>query len=323
MARYAALKDFSFVKEAWRTCFDDPDAFVDWNFSKNYHPENTIISEWEGTPASNMQLMPYRLRLGKKDYSVNYVSGVATLPDFRKRGLVRDLFTFAFPEMQKRNHPISLLVPFNYAFYEKFGYTQCYNRILRTADFLPEGKMLSAPDLNPSLIQRLDTIYRKEMQSKNGYVLRTIKDWQLILEDLLILSKGGIYLAEQEGRPVGYTLFTKKDAQFELHELCGICPIPHHCKTEPFAMARIIDAFQILKDLAEDFDGNLKIKITDPQISKNNLCLQIKDQSVTPCQTFDYSFDIQTFTALVFGFCDDFTNSGLFQHHQNYINLLL
>ena len=32
MARYAALKDLSFVKEAWRTCFDDPDAFVDWNF---------------------------------------------------------------------------------------------------------------------------------------------------------------------------------------------------------------------------------------------------------------------------------------------------
>lgn len=323
MTRYAQERDFDFVKEAWRTCFDDPDEFVEWNFSQNYHAENTILAEWEDTPASNMQLIPYRLRLGTRDYDVNYVSGVATLPQFRKRGLVRALFSFAFPEMQKRNQPLSLLVPFNYAFYEKFGYTQCYHRALRTADQLPKGEHLDAKDLNASLIPLLNRLYLQDMQNKNGYVLRTQKDWQLILEDLLLLSKGGILLSKKDGVPNGYVLYTKKEDGYTLHELCGDCKVPHTCKAEPFAMARIIDARQILADLAETFTGSIKLKIIDLQIPKNNFCVHLTDHGLQPCTDFDYAFSIQTLTALVFGFIDDCTGSGLFPHQTNYVNLLL
>ena len=101
MVRFAKDKDLPFLKEAWKVCFDDPQDFIDWNFENNFSYEDTLIAEVDGTPASNLQLMPHRIRLRDTDYAVNYVSGVATLPKFRNRGLVRELFAFAFEEMKK------------------------------------------------------------------------------------------------------------------------------------------------------------------------------------------------------------------------------
>lgn len=323
MARYASERDFSFVKESWRTCFDDPDSFVEWNFSRNYHAENTVIAEFEGAPASNMQLMPYEIRLCQKNYSANYVSGVATLPQFRNHGLVRELFAFAFPEMLKRGEAVSILVPFNYAFYEKFGYTQCYHRMIKTTKKLPEGRIFSADSLNESLIKRLNSIYLRDMQDKNGFVLRTENDLRLILEDLLINSKGGAVILGNAEEPSGYALFTNEGREYTLHEACGFCPIPMKCRKEPFAMARIINVPLILKDIAETFDGSIKLKITDPDIPSNNLTVHLKNHTIFPCSEFDFEVDIKTFTSTVFGFGDDFTGTGLFQKQKNYINLLL
>ncbi len=318
MVRFAREGDLPFLKNAWKVCFEDPDAFIDWNFSHNFSYENTLIAQWEGVPASNMQMMPHTVSLRGTEYRVNYISGVATLPEFRHKGLVRDLFAQGFLEMEKRNHPFSLLVPFNYEFYEKFGYRQCYEKVYRGTDTLPERNYLTKETWSPDLIAALDSRYRAEMKSHTGFAVRTAADWQRILEDLLILSEGLVLLEEE-----GYALITPNPKEgWEIHELCGSVSLSYREEKKPFAMARILDPLRLLRDRAKDFDGCVRLNILDAQIPKNNICVKITHDSVVPCENYDSCLDIRELAPLLFGFTEDITQSGLFSKENPYLNMI-
>ncbi len=314
MARIAEEKDFRFLKDAWNICFDDPKEFTDWNFQRNFAFENTIVAEVDGECASCMQLMPHRIFLRGKEYDINYVSGVATLPQFRNRGLVREMYALAFKEMEKRKHPFSLLVPFNYPFYEKFGYKQCYEKTYAFAqEIVDEGIC----EISAELIEELDRIYRKEMADKNGYAVRTKGDWQRILEDLLVISKGRVVLSDN-----GYALITKEEKGYKLHEVFGRMPQGVLLERRSFAMARIIDAKRLLQDMAEGFFGEIKLKITDEILPQNNLTLKIGEGGVEDCSAYDFQLDIKTLAQLIFGGIEDITKSGLFSQEKNYLNMI-
>lgn len=319
MVRFAEEKDLPFLMEAWKVCFDDPPAFIQWNFQHNYHPEDTLIAQVGDTPASNLQLMPHRIRLRGFDYDINYVSGVATLPQYRKQGLVRELFSFALPEMIRRGHPISLLVPFHYPFYEKFGYRQCYNKIYRSLNALPPADYSGAEDLSPALIARLDSLYRWEMADRCGYALRTAEDWQRILEDLLFLSRGRVLHWGNDG----YALLSPlSDGSWEVHEALGKFPFPFQEEEKPFAMARILDAPRLLRDLSSSFQGTLRVKLVDEDIPTNNGTFLITRNKVTPCKDHDIQLDIRQLAPLIFGFGKDITGSGLFPPAKPYLNMI-
>ena len=323
MIRFAKQQDLSFLKHAWDVCFDDPAEFIDWNFERNLALEDTIIAESDGVPASNMQLMPHRIFLRGKEYDVNYVSGVATLPKFRRRGLVREMFSFAFPEMKRRNQPVSLLVPFNYEFYEKFGYKQCYNKTFRYADSLTANGMYEASELSPELIGRLNAIYLKSMEKKNGYALRSPFAWQRILEDLLLVSKGRILFHSDRGIEDGYVLSSKRDGGgWELHEVCGVCSLDFKSEIKPFAMARIIDPVRLLTDMAENFDGDFRLKIIDEMIPENNLTLRLFKGGVEFCDGFDAETDIKELAQLIFGFDGEFVKPRLLAPEETYLNMI-
>lgn len=312
MVRIAKKEDLSFLKHAWKVCFDDPQAFIDWNFTHNFSCDDTLIAECEGVSASNLQLMPHRISLREKSFAINYVSGVATLPEFRHRGLVRELFTFAFGEMKKRHQPISLLVPFDYGFYEKFGYKQCYEKIFRNIDILPEGEYITT--ISSGLIDSLDKIYCREMEVRTGFALRTKNDWQKILEDLLLISKGQIWLSKE-----GYALITpRNEGGFEAHEVLGHCPFDFSQETKPFAMARIVDAMQVLKTLAPGFLIPVRLRIRDAQIPENNLTVDIANGTVLPCEDFDTELDIKDLAAMLFGFQE----SAYLTPQKTYLNMI-
>ncbi len=321
MVRFANEKDLTFLKHAWDVCFHDPVEFINWNFTRNFSCSNTLIAELDGNPASNLQLMPHRISLQGREYDINYVSGVATLPEYRKRGLVRELFQFSFPEMRRRKQPISLLIPFDYSFYEKFGYKQCYEKVFRYTEKLPP--QAEVPEITPSLMMKLDRIYRFCMQGKTGYALRSLEDWRRILEDLLLISKGRLVFHETNGDMDGYALCSQtEEGEWEFHEVLGSCDLVFREETKPFAMARIVDAERILGDLAEKFAGSIRIKILDDMIPENNRTFWLADGKVIPCEEYDMELDIKELTQLVFGFCEDTTGTGLFLKTEPYLNLI-
>ncbi len=303
MVRFATDKDFEFVKHSWSVCFDDTPKFVDWNFEFNYSPQNTIIAESDGLPASAMQIMPYSLNLEGDSLNARYVSGVLTMPEYRMKGLTREMFGFALPKMYELNAQISLLIPAVSGMYEKFGFRTVSKRKSYNADSLNYRKIT---EYTPDLVHILDKIYLEEMKGKSIYIKRDKKNWENILTDLLELSKGAVYLSDN-----GYALTYPKENRLDIWEICGDFPLPEKEEALPPVMARVIDAEKMICKFPHIFKEGIKYKLIDSAILQNNLCFYIENEKPVFCSGGEYILDIGDMTEM------------LFKNRESYINMLL
>jgi len=127
------------VKKIWKICFpDDSENFTDFYFDTKYKNENTLVYLEDGKAVACLQMLPYHFTYYHHIVPTAYISGAATLPAFRKKGIMKRLLTFAFYEMQKRNIPISILIPqepWLIAYYEQLGYSETFeysNQVLQS-----------------------------------------------------------------------------------------------------------------------------------------------------------------------------------------------
>lgn len=68
---------------------------------------------------------PFEVSFDGHNESMYSIGGVATLPQYRKRGGIRSCFEKAFPCFYEQGAVFSYLYPFSTAYYRKFGYELC------------------------------------------------------------------------------------------------------------------------------------------------------------------------------------------------------
>ena len=81
-----------------------------------------MIDEATGRLMGRMLLSDYRTRIGENWLKLVGISSVATLPEYRRAGVMREMFKGMLPRMYERGAALSGLYPFSHAFYRKFGY---------------------------------------------------------------------------------------------------------------------------------------------------------------------------------------------------------
>jgi len=59
-----------------------------------------------------------------QEFKVYGITMVGSKPEFRNRGIIRELMIKIFKDMNENNIPISVLYPFKHSFYERLGYKQ-------------------------------------------------------------------------------------------------------------------------------------------------------------------------------------------------------
>ncbi len=78
-----------------------------------------------------LQMLPYRMSFGETSLDVSYISGAATRPEYRNRGLMGRLLKESFEIMRSRNIPLSALIPAEswlYDYYASKGYASVFFR---------------------------------------------------------------------------------------------------------------------------------------------------------------------------------------------------
>jgi GNAT superfamily N-acetyltransferase len=109
------------LERIWFACFGGPQEYLNFYYRKRFVPSETLVWRENGRPVSMMTLMNVEIN-GQKGA---YVYAVATLPEYRHRGLMRKLDGFAKQIMSQRGCNFSVLVPAErtlFAMYEKLGY---------------------------------------------------------------------------------------------------------------------------------------------------------------------------------------------------------
>ena len=102
-------------------------------------PENDRICHWAaftegGEMMSTLSVTDFEVNFDGQRCKMGGVGGVATPPQFRRRGGIRACFTLALPELYRAGYDFSYLFPFSTAYYRKFGYESCVQRLACTLD---------------------------------------------------------------------------------------------------------------------------------------------------------------------------------------------
>src|SRR5262245_58735639 len=82
----------------------------------------------QGALLSALMLIPLETWIQGKLFSMGGIAGVATWPEARRRGCVDKLLTLTLETMKNNGQTLSMLHPFSFSFYRKYGYESTIER---------------------------------------------------------------------------------------------------------------------------------------------------------------------------------------------------
>lgn len=265
------IMDESEAKKVWSTCFGDTDVFIDQYFKSFVQYQKTMGYYEDGKLLADLFMLPFCGKLQGRQYEADFLAGCATLPEARKRGLMRELVRVAMLDMRKRGQAVTYLHPFLHAFYRQFGYeTIAYiqrEEIVNTSVGNSAAKVHTVLDDVP--VSRMFLAYQKYISGFDNAFVRTEKrfyDWIGLL-----FAEDGQCVCIQEANDCRYALYYLNGDTAEVFEL--VCDdaiqrenllmaipagkieyfLPANNNTgseEEFTMMRVLDPVVVLENLS-------------------------------------------------------------------------
>ena len=190
----------------WRTCFGDPEPFIDLYFSRVYKDENALTLEKNGHIVSALQILPYTMTLNGTVVPVAYVGGVCTDPKERGKGYMRQLMWEAMKEMKRRGFALTALIPAEswlFDYYRQFGYAEVFR--YSPTDYSDSSlKSLQPITVVPSTELEDKDLYvymDTKLRERPACVLHSFDDFITIRKDFQ-LAGGDVFAALDEKQQI-------------------------------------------------------------------------------------------------------------------------
>ncbi len=269
--------------------------------------------------AAKLHLLTLEIWLGKSKYPMGGIAGVATYPEYRRKGYVRSLISHSLVEMKNKGQSLSMLHPFEIQFYRKFGWEvfAYFDKLhLKKKDLYrlkgTNGHVKRfTKDTYPSELHKL---YEQYAHKHNGMLVRTKEWWrERSITDLWI----AIYYDEEQ-IPQGYLSYEVKNEKLKVEEFIPlnpearyglwnyICqhdsmineaelvlnpnePLPFLLKDprvkierHPYFMSRIVDVEQFFQNYLKDIEFNdcVHITVKDDFADWNNRTFSLGRQGI-------------------------------------------
>ena len=179
MIQFGTDKTKPLVRKMWQSVFGDSNEFADLYFSQKYKNENTLIYFEGDKPAASLQMWEYNFSFYKQQVPIYYLAGLATYPDFRRKGYMSQLMTEAHQIMKERGVIFSILIPAEewlYTFYRQFGYSQVFEQ---DDEIIPLKKILDRQSSLEKSFEMFERIYNKP----DFTVLKNFEQFKTIVEE--------------------------------------------------------------------------------------------------------------------------------------------
>ncbi|WP_223702401.1 GNAT family N-acetyltransferase [Sutcliffiella deserti] len=268
--------------------------------------------------AAKLHLITFNVFIGHKKWKMGGIAGVATYPEYRRKGYVKDLMQHSLEHMKREGCHVSMLHPFKISFYRKYGWELLTNRLKCTmakSDLVKQDSV--AGTINRTIenhpYKDLNEIYTQYASRYAGMLVRENAWWETIGSDLV----ASIYYDEKK-LPLGYLLYSIKDSKMGVEEFVAlngearrglwnfICqhdsmvdtveislhekdPLIYsleepNIKSElsPYFMVRIVDAEKFLQEYDfEEYGEEVTIQVTDTNAPWNEQTFSIRNGEAT------------------------------------------
>ena len=167
----------------------------------------------DGTLMARIIDTRYTFYLDGREIPVGGIGAVSTLPEYRDRGAIREIFVKLLKDAYKNGEVMSALFPFKHAFYRKVGYETITHR--NTYTFAPE--VLSGYRFDGEVkkwntgdsVTEFLSVYSGFAQRFNMAAARTEDMMREHLKvDKPFADRRFSYMLRCDGKPVAYLIFT-------------------------------------------------------------------------------------------------------------------
>lgn len=174
----------------------------------------------DGQLASKMTILPLHTFIHGKEFAMGGIAGVATWPEYRRKGMVAKLLIEGLKKMREQGQSISFLAPFSFPFYRKYGWEMHgeYKKYTLQVNQLPcfdrdHGRV----ERVQQDIQLLNTIYEKFARQYNGMLQRNDEWWNRSVFSSKKETTAVYY--NEAGEPSGYMIYNVKNSEMAIEEL--------------------------------------------------------------------------------------------------------
>jgi len=102
--------------------------------SQSTRPEWTLCAFDGPKMVASYATIPFTMRANGRAMALGGVSSVGTIPEYRRRGLVRELTTRSLVEMRDSGQSVAALWASQAAIYQRYGYAAASSRIRYSID---------------------------------------------------------------------------------------------------------------------------------------------------------------------------------------------
>ena len=200
------------AREIWELRFHDSLSFMDWYFSERYAPETSFCAEEDERIISIAHGSVMQLRIRGTVFPAMMISGVATLPGYEGRGIMKRVLLALFEECRRRNIPLAFHKPSHFSIYRAVGEFPCYDALFHTREVEPDSPVVwdALPDTGELL-----RVYERATSRYSGLVIRSKGDMEKRVRDLT--CDGTRFLRHQTGGILDGYLFASEEDDGSLY----------------------------------------------------------------------------------------------------------
>lgn len=203
------------VRKLWEKCFEDDADFLDLYFERKYSKQNSEFVEVGDRIISSMQVFPYQMSFYDQTLTVGYIYGACTHPDYRRKGVMRQLLQQAIAHMKADGVDAAILIPANddlYEYYTKFGFApvfEHYEKQFTTSEKYELSEQFIFEEDNEFSIEKYELLSREE-QKRKVCVFHSEEDYRFALDEMK-LSGGKQFTITYKNRIVALAIVSEKE----------------------------------------------------------------------------------------------------------------
>jgi predicted acetyltransferase len=127
--RYLTQGEKENSRRLYECCFpEDSQKFVDYYYQEKCRDNEIAVIEENGKIISMVHANPFTVSCCGTQAEVHYIVAVATDPEYRRRGYMRQLMQQVLRDCRNRGEVFSFLMPADPAYYEPLGYRYWNNQ---------------------------------------------------------------------------------------------------------------------------------------------------------------------------------------------------
>lgn len=296
-------------------------------FQQKYHSIYAILDEKTQEIIAKTNIISFQIYYHQQEIEMGGVAGVATYPEHRRNGSVRQLITHSLKEMKEKEMTVSILQPFYVDFYRRYGW-ELFSDQLYIKMTKHDLKPLASPNgrirrfnkeahnaeieqvyaqyakrFSGMLVRTTDwwkqtfgdytvALYYDEHQVPQGYVFYKIENMKMKIEELVVLTESarrGLwnFICQHDSMV--------KEIEFYTHSkdpLLFLFKEPRiHTEIKPYGMVRIVDVEKFLPYCPFRWNqvcgGEVRLQISDPFAPWNEKTYVLRDGEVRVEEQFE------------------------------------